>query len=248
MQSNPVESPENNDHQLEAFRKFSYPLCQSHKRFNKVFGIGANKTGSTSLQLVFHILGLRVGPQFEGELTANLLSQGKIEALKSYVAKYDAFQDVPFASKSTYAQVDALFQNSKFILTYREPETWFRSFLNHQRKYLNLIADTHTIRPEDLEGKDYLYDGFRKFKFESDWLIDIDADYKISKNWDLSFKKDHFINLYIQRNKEIARHFSERPDDLLVIDITKEKNTKKIVDFLELPSKLVTAMPHLNKT
>jgi hypothetical protein len=51
-----------------------------------------------------------------------------------------------------------------------------------------------------------------------------------------------------KRNKEIVRYFSERPDDLLVIDITKEKTTKKIVNFLELPSKLITKMPHLNKT
>ena len=46
----------------------------------------------------------------------------------------------------------------------------------------------------------------------------------------------------------IVRHFSERKNDLLVIDITKEKNTNKIVEFLNLPSLLVTAMPYSNKT
>ncbi len=69
--------------QLDLFRKFSYPLCQSHKRFNKVFGIGSNKTGSTSLQAVFYIIGLNVGPQAEGELTSKLLSLGKFDALKN---------------------------------------------------------------------------------------------------------------------------------------------------------------------
>ncbi len=233
--------------QLDLFRKFSYPLCQSHKRFNKVFGIGSNKTGSTSLQAVFYIIGLNVGPQAEGELTSKLLSLGKFDALKKYVEKFDAFQDVPFATKSTYAQLDSLFENSKFILTVREPDIWFSSFLNHHKKHLELPHDVTTVKPENFNN-DYLYDGFRKFKFESDWLIDIDEDLKIKKRWDILFNKDHFIELYKQRNKEIVRHFSERPDDLLVIDITKEKTTEKIVNFLELPSKLITKMPHLNKT
>ncbi len=112
---------------------------------------------------------------------------------------------------------------------------------------MELPDDVTSVKPENF-NKDYLYDGFRKFKFESDWLIDIDEDLKIKKRWDILFNKDHFIELYKQRNKEIVRHFSERPDDLLVIDIAKEKITEKIVNFLELPSKLITKMPHLNKT
>lgn len=64
----------------------------------------------------------------------------------------------------------------------------------------------------------------------------------------LLFDKDRYIEIYTQRNKAIVRHFSERPDDLLVIDITREKNTRKIVDFPRLPKRLATAVPHFNKT
>src|SRR4051812_32529219 len=104
---------------VKEFRKFSYPICQSQKLFNKVFCVGANKTGTTTMQGIFNIIGLKVAHQQEGELAALPFYKGKIEALKRYIDKYDAFQDVPFAIKSTYAHVDALFPDSKFILTFR---------------------------------------------------------------------------------------------------------------------------------
>lgn len=230
-----------------ALLKRNYLLAQPHKSFNKLFGIGANKTGSTSLKLVFSILGLRAANQNAGELTTQQLAKGNFAPLIKFVEQYDAFQDTPFAAKSYYAQLDALFPNSKFILTIREPEEWFNSFLRHNQRQLGLDPENTKISLEDLDGKDYLYNGFRQLKFESDWLLSIDQKYTAKKCWDLSFNKDHFIDLYIQRNKEVARHFSERPDDLLVIDITKEKTTEKIVNFLNLPKQLVTDMPHLNK-
>ncbi|MCP4596861.1 sulfotransferase [Neptuniibacter sp.] len=231
----------------EALLKRNYLLAQPHKSFNKLFGIGANKTGSTSLKLVFSILGLRAANQNSGELTTQQLAKGNFAPLIKYVEQYDAFQDTPFAAKSYYAQLDALFPNSKFILTIREPEAWFDSFLRHNLKQLDLDADKTTITAEDLVGKDYLYHGFRQLKFESDWLLSVDQNYTVEKCWDLSFDKNHFIDLYLQRNKEIVRHFSERPDDLLVIDITKEPTTEKIVNFLNLPEALITDMPHLNQ-
>jgi Sulfotransferase domain len=229
------------------FRKFSVPVCQRYKQFSKVFGIGANKTGSTSLWQVFNLIGLNAALQHEGELTSLALSKGNIAPLKSYIDRYDAFQDVPFSAKSTYAQIDALFPGSKFILTYRNSEVWFNSFLNHHKKVLGCGPATERPRLSDFEGKDYLYQGFRKFKFEWEWIVDVDANLTQQQDWALAFEKQHLVKLYEQRNEMIVRHFSNRPEDLLVIDITKEKDTEKILAFLKLPQALLTEMPHLNK-
>ena len=230
------------------FRKFAITECQTHKQFNKVFGIGANKTGSTSLKQVFEIIGLNVGPQRRGEVASMDVSKGNLAPLKAYIERYDAFQDVPFSSKSTYAQIDALFPNSKFILTYRDSDSWFESFLNYHKKVLQ--CDPSKVRPtlSDFEGKDFLYPGFRQFKFEWEWVLAIDSELGAHRDWNLAFDKQHFVKLYEQRNEMIVRHFSERPKDLLVIDISKEKNTQKILNFLELPETLLSAMPHANKT
>ena len=44
----------------------SIPICIANRTFDKVFGIGANKTGTSSLAAIFAILGLNVAPQQEG--------------------------------------------------------------------------------------------------------------------------------------------------------------------------------------
>jgi len=230
------------------FRKFSVPICQAHKRFNKVFGIGENKTGTTTLEEIFDIIGLKVAPQLEGELLGFQAYQGVLADLKRYIEKYDAFQDVPFCTKTTYAQVDALFPSSKFILTYREPEVWFNSLLNFHKKILQVDASSDKPSRDDMRKFAHPYPEYFEVMAESYWLIDIDEQFNARVNWDLLYKKDHFIDLYVERNKAIVRHFSAREGDLLVIDITKEKDTSKIVEFLGLPSSLTTPVPHLNKT
>jgi len=40
----------------------------------------------------------------------------------------------------------------------------------------------------------------------------------------------------------------QAPEKLLVVDITQEKTTKKICEFLNIPNEFVIEMPHSNKT
>ena len=54
--------------------------------------------------------------------------------------------------------------------------------------------------------------------------------------------------MFENRNREIKRYFSYARGKLLVIDITKEKDTTKICTFLNIPQDLITDMPHENKT
>jgi hypothetical protein len=241
-----MNQPQTNYVDLAEFRKFSVPLCKAHKLFNKVFGIGANRTGSTSLSGALSVIGLEVAPQADGELTSVALSKGKFEGLKAYVDRYDAFQDAPFAIKSTYAQVDALFPDSRFILTVRDPDAWFASFLRHHQKALDVTPADRKPGLADFRKNDYLFTGYRQFKFETDWILEVGESLKLERDWKLAFDKDHAIAAYNRRNAEIVRYFSERPGDLLVIDVTREKTTEKIVEFLKLPRPLITAMPHLN--
>jgi Sulfotransferase domain len=230
---------------LNQFRQISVPLCAASKSFNKVFGIGANKTGTTSLQAIFHILGLNVAPQQDGELCGVQAYNGNLRPLSDYINKYDAFQDAPFSIKSTYAQVDALFPGSKFILTYRDADTWFESLLRFHKKILGVPVDQPITR-ERAATFPYLYPGYIPLLTRIDWLQDVDGETGLKTDWNLLYDAEHYKNLYRARNQEILRHFSERGGDLLVIDITKEKDTRKIVEFLGLPEQLITDIPHLN--
>lgn len=220
--------------------------CLANKKFNKVFGIGLNKTGTTTLSKIFFDCGLRIAPQHDGELAGIQALAGNMTPLVGYINKYDAFQDVPFSIKSFYAQIDALFPNSKFILTIRDKEDWFKSFSTYYRSKL-FCADDKYPSLESIKNRKYLYPGYYYQISQANWFINIDEDYKLIKNSELLLNKNNCIEIYDNRNKEVIRHFSERPRDLLVIDLSEENDTQKIVDFLGLPKGFITGVPHLNK-
>ena len=233
---------------LREIRSVSFPVCQAHKTFNKVFGVGANKTGTTTLRAVFEVIGLKVANQQEGEMAGMPFYRGHFGALKDFIEKYDAFQDLPFSVKYTFAQVDALFPNSKFILTHREPNEWFNSLLSFHKKIFMCAPGAAKPTREDIKRFTYIYPEYLEEIQEMMWLLKVDTDLAVRKDWSLNYNKSHYIDSYVQRNMSVVRHFSERPDDLLVIDITRELTTRKIVEFLGLPLRLVTEMPHLNQT
>lgn len=233
---------------MAEIRRITAPVCQAHKRFNKAFGIGANKTGTTSLQQILQIIGLKVAPQQEGELLGMQAYRGHFGGLSGYIERYDAFQDAPFSVKTTFAQVDALFPGSKFILTVREPEAWFNSLRNFHRKIMRVPAGQPGPTREHIEGFGYLYPGYLAQLAQANYLLQEGDDGRLRVNWDLAYDRDHYVAGYLERNRAVMRHFSERPDDLLVIDLTLESDTARVVDFLGLPTSLVTPMPHANKT
>ena len=96
-----------------------------------------NKTGTTSLEKLC-VLWLSPSNQQEQEirLVKQVFSTNYSE-LVSFVNNFNAFQDMPFSQGLTYVAVDALFPNSKFILTERDSEEWFNSYCEFTRKCLD---------------------------------------------------------------------------------------------------------------
>lgn len=232
----------------QAFRTQAMPVTQAHRTFDKLFGIGAGKTGTTTLSVIMHLLGLRVAPQVDGELFGRQASRGALDALRRYVEAHDAFQDYPFSTGLTFAQVDALFPRSKFILTHRPADEWFRSLTRFHSKVVNGRAEAARPTEEQLRARDRLYPGYTADRWSTSWLHVVDEDLSPRVDWDLAYDREHFIARYEQRNATVVRHFAERPDDLLVIDLTRETDTSRIVEFLGLPGSLVTDVPHANRT
>ena len=111
---------------------------------------------------------------------------------------------------------------------------------------MRIDPDLEKPRQQDFKKITYLAPGYLQFRQEVNWLLKINDDLSVKKDWDLAYNKKHYISLYNQRNNSIVRHFSERPEDLLVIDITKEETTEKILEFLNLHQSLQTKISHLN--
>ena len=93
----------------------------------KIFCIGFHKTGTTSLGLALRMLGYKVrGPLGLNDPNIDKNVHGLVYPL---VERYDAFQDNPWPI--LYEDLDVKFPGSKFILTVRDPESWYESQLRH---------------------------------------------------------------------------------------------------------------------
>lgn len=100
----------------------------------KIFGIGRNKTGTTTLKAVFRRHGFVVGDQPEAELLAHLnYFDGRFDWLDTYCQTAEVFQDAPFSWPDTFREVDRRFPGSRFILTVRDDEhQWYDSLVRFQ--------------------------------------------------------------------------------------------------------------------
>ncbi len=192
----------------------------------KVFGIGFNKTGTTTLEAVFRLYDLRVPPQdIQETRTTKATFDGDYKPLKRLVSKFDAFQDLPFSQGEIYKVVDKIFPHSKFILTERDPAAWFESLRSfHQRMFQ--ISDFSRLTEQDVKEFNYLYNGYVHETFAR--FLTCNGEIR----WDLLYDKEYYIKQFNDRNAGIREHFELRPHDLLVVDVSQERDTAKIGGFL----------------
>jgi hypothetical protein len=98
----------------------------------KVFGIGLNKTGTTTLGECGKILGLCCTSCDKG-LLEDVASRNDFSRIIHKVNQHDLFEDWPWPL--IYKQLDQMFPGSKFILTVRSSEgKWLESLKNHSMR------------------------------------------------------------------------------------------------------------------
>ena len=95
----------------------------------KIFGIGMNKTGTTTLGWCLKKLGYKHVSGSTG-LIKMIKLDSDYERFDKIVEENDSFDDLPF--NLMYKYLDKKFPNSKFIHTIRiDEETWLDSFKKH---------------------------------------------------------------------------------------------------------------------
>ncbi len=216
------------------------------ERETKIFGIGFNKTGTTTLESVFRTYGLKVPNQQEQELQITKPTfEGEYGPLTRFVRSFDAFQDMPFSQGETYKIVDSLFPRSKFILTERNPTEWFQSLCRFHERVFG-VHEIRQLTPNIISNFDYIYRGY-SYENISRFLTCSDREKRVVR-WDLLYNESYYTEKYLRRNKDIKGYFRHRPEDLLVIDLTKEQNTNSISHFLGLGARDTVRMPHENRS
>lgn len=101
------------------------------KRDEKVFGIGLNKTGTTSLNEALNILGIK---SIHKPRKQFLEEEKRKLPYFSTLNGYSGFTDFP--CWVIYKELDKLYPGSKFILTVRDPESWMESRKKHYQRRL----------------------------------------------------------------------------------------------------------------
>jgi hypothetical protein len=105
---------------------------------NKVFGVGMKKTGTCSLESCYEILDISpVAPsktkveglkKIKNDLKNTVdTSRADYSAALDFAERYRSFEDSPWNIWEMYQKLDQRFPDSKFILTCRDSEKWWRS-------------------------------------------------------------------------------------------------------------------------
>lgn len=188
---------------------------------SKIFCIGANKTGTTSLKIFLKSLGYKLCP--EEIMFANTsnyfkeFAEGEYEGLLNLVNKYDAFEDRPWNHTNFYKVLDAKFPGSKFILTTRDVNDWWESYQRwnraidlRKRKFYKTISNT-------CYGVDSFLDHPELVK-----------------------------EMYILRNEEVKDYFAGS-SRFVELPIEHKNKSEILCEFLE-KTKVIPKFSHVNKT
>lgn len=144
-----------------------------------------------------------------------------------FLDNYGAFADVPFPG--LYQEMDKLFPRSKFILTVRDPESWWKSLLWH----FNFSREKRLRKYGFYNSFSFLEKiQYNKYPPKSDFLDIKDKDIYIAK-----------FNRHI---KEVEKYFKNR-SDLLILEISDKKLWQKLCNFLDKPLPSNLSIPWIGK-
>ena len=181
----------------------------------RVFGIGLQRTATTSLDRAFRLLGLDSLHWGAGE--APLIWNEMNAAGRSVtLERFYALSDLPIPL--LYENLDRAYPGSRFILTVRDERKWLRSVErlwdpahNPDRCLWDVYPFSHRIHTA-LYGRG-------------------------------DFDPDTFLARYRRHNSEVREYFRDRSGDLLVMDMDGGAGWRELCGFLNLPAPRVS-YPH----
>lgn len=201
----------------------------------KIFCIGLNKTGTTSLEQILKEFGYKVGDQWEAESLMDDWAVRNFDRIIRYCETADAFQDVPFSLDFTYQILDHAFPGSKFILTIRKSaEEWYRSLV---RFHSNLMGLKGVPTVEDLKHFPY---------HEKGWMWK-QQQHIFGATEATLYDEKLYKAYYINHNNQVLEYFRFRPQDLLVLNLSEASSMQRLCEFLGVKY-TGQVMPHLNRS
>lgn len=202
---------------------------------SKIFCIGRNKTGTTSLKKMFEMYDYKVGDQRRAECLDIAYRKRDFEKIVKYCFSAEVFQDFPFSYPETFRYMDLAFPDAKFILTIRDnPEQWYNSIKSF---YTKLFSMGPELTSNDLKKAKYVRKG---------WMYQNVVEAFCTPEDD-PLNKEILISSYLNYNENVVQYFKNKPSKLLVINISDFNGYAKFCDFLGIKSQF-DGFPWENKT
>jgi hypothetical protein len=202
----------------------------------KVFCIGFNKTGTTSVRVALEALGYTVGNQPVAEGFITDWANRDFSRIISYCNTADAFQDIPFSLPDTYQLLDTAFPGSKFILTFRTSAAiWYSSLTTFHAK---VFGGGKIPTEDDLARATYRFKGWA--------LCAMQAICAYPKGD--PYNKECLVRAYESHIARVREYFRHRPTDLLTMDLATEGSFQQFCDFLGKTSPQDGCFPWENRS
>lgn len=202
---------------------------------DKIFCVGSNKTGTTSLAAFFVSLGFRLGSQEMGETLLRDYAFRNFHPIVALAHSATFFQDVPFSCPFTFQAMDMAFPGSKFILSVRDnPDRWCDSLIRFHTK---LIGKGRLPTAQDLREYPYAWPGWLLQAMQLMYDVDEDDPYD----------RFQLIDSYDRHIYNVQRYFKKRPDALLTINVGDDDAAERLLAFVGVPQSDAT-MPRLNRS
>lgn len=238
------------DSELKRRISMKLEIFRRNKSWNKVFIISPLKTGTTSLKSTFDIFGFSTSAigktyQFEGQpisvdsLTLDCI-KGNYKNINSFVSHFDYFVDNPFGLGSNFVMLDALFPNSKFIFSRRDPEEWFNSWINFWNLKLGISIKDSRFNVAKMKQS--------LGPIRMAWIKHYFINQGGTIDWKLLFDRAHFCKVYCERSLQIHSYFRRRQNSFLSLNIAESPDVSEISTFLNFPEYVNFSMPYSYRT
>jgi len=200
----------------------------------KIFCIGYNKTGTSSLSKIFYQNGFLVAPQepFECNMESYYFDNYEtiIKMIKNDYYQYSFFQDVPFSMPNFYKTLYENFPDAKFILSVRDDEkVWYQSLVSFHKKIFKNFKNPSEIS--------YIYKGmiFKK----------LTQSYGAPKYNPYDYNS--LTKSYLNHIADVEKFFKDKKNSMIKINLKDPNLITKLESFLDVGFEN-NEVPHLNKS
>lgn len=171
----------------------------------KTFCVGMHKAGTSSLAELFHVAGLR---------TSHSTEWSRPPLDRAFLDRYDALSDggghfwhpeLEFGGNHAVQSLDEAYPGSRFVLQYRDVESWLVSKLRHAtwKREDTITDETGPFAHQD-------WNQIKSLHLVAAWIE----------------------NRY-RHHVAVLEYFAQRHDDLLVINVTRDPEAAaKVLEFI----------------